>query len=210
MPAPDLRQLVAPSHTAVLTMEVQEGVVGPRAPLRELADVAGRGMIDNLAALCRAARAVGVPVVHCTAEGRADGLGANRNARLLIGMRKMGGGAATGGRGSMVDARVGVDERDLVLPRLHGVSPMTGTQVDNPLRNMGVTTIVGTGVSVNVGVMGMSFEAVNLGYQLVLPRDATAGVGDDYVDAVYRNTLSLIATVTTTAEVIAAWEATPA
>ena len=48
-----------------------------------------------------------------------------------------------------VHAGVGVEDSDFVLPRLRGVSPMTGTQVDSLLRNIGVTTIVGTGVSVN-------------------------------------------------------------
>jgi hypothetical protein len=49
---------------------------------------------------------------------------------------------------------------------------------------------------------------VNLGYQLVLARDATAGVDDEYVDAVYANTLSLLATVTTTADVLDVWART--
>jgi nicotinamidase-related amidase len=104
-----------------------------------------------------------------------------------------------------VPAAIGVDDRDLVLPRLHGLSPMTGTSVDPVLRNLGRTTIVATGVSVNVAIMGLAFEAVNLGYQLVLPRDAVAGVDDRYVDAVFEHTFSLVATVTTTAALLDAW-----
>jgi nicotinamidase-related amidase len=50
-------------------------------------------------------------------------------------------------------------------------------------------------------------DAVNAGYQFVLPRDAVAGVPKDYADAVIDNTLSLLATVTTTDDVLAAWEA---
>ena len=82
---------------------------------------------------------------------------------------------------------------------------MAGTSLDAILRNLGVTTIVATGVSVNVALLGLSFDAVNLGYQIVLPRDATAGIGAEYVDAVYANTLSLLATITTAAAVIDAW-----
>ena len=52
---------------------------------------------------------------------------------------------------------------------------MTSTSLDPVLRNLGVTTIVAAGVSVNVAIMGFMFEAVNLGYQFVLPRDAVAG-----------------------------------
>ena len=61
----DLEQLVDPSHTAVVTCELQRGVVGDLSPMRELADeVTGLGVIDAAARLAKAARAVGVRVVH--------------------------------------------------------------------------------------------------------------------------------------------------
>jgi hypothetical protein len=47
---------------------------------------------------------------------------------------------------------------------------------------------------------------VNAGYQVVVPRDAVAGLPADYVDAVFANTLGLIATVTTTADVLSMWQ----
>jgi biuret amidohydrolase len=46
---------------------------------------------------------------------------------------------------------------------------------------------------------------VNAGYQVVIPRDAVAGLPADYVEAVFANTLSLVATLTTADAVIAAW-----
>ena len=82
---------------------------------------------------------------------------------------------------------------------------MTGTQLDPMLRNLGVTTIVGVGVSVNIGMTNLAMDAVNRGYQVVMPRDAIAGVPADYARAVIDNTLSLIATITTTEEILAAW-----
>ena len=48
-------------------------------------------------------------------------------------------------------------------------------------------------------------DAVNAGYQFVLPRDAVAGVPAAYAEAVIDNTLAFIATVTTAAQVAAAW-----
>ena len=48
-------------------------------------------------------------------------------------------------------------------------------------------------------------DAVNAGYQVVLPRDAVAGIPTDYANAVVDNSLSLLATVTTTAALIGAW-----
>ena len=82
---------------------------------------------------------------------------------------------------------------------------MTGTQLDPMLRNLGVTTIVGVGVSVNIGMTNFVFDAVNRGYQFVMPTDAVAGVPDDYAAAVVANTLALVATLTTTDAVLGAW-----
>jgi nicotinamidase-related amidase len=203
----DLATLVQPGRSALLTVEVQNAVVGEHGVLPALAAaVTASGALERIGALARAARAAGIPVMHCTAEFRPDGLGSNRNARLFAATRKAGAGRPASPGAFDLHEAIAAEPGDLVLPRLHGVSPMTGTSVDPILRNLGVTTIVATGVSVNIALMGLAFEAVNLGYRLVLPRDATAGVDDRYVDAVYEHTLSLVATVTTAAAVIDVWQ----
>ncbi|HEV7525040.1 MAG TPA: isochorismatase family protein [Acidimicrobiia bacterium] len=202
----DLRALVAPEHTALVLQEVQNGVVGPQSALPALAEAAAAvNLVGNCARLARAARAVGVTVLHCTAETRDDGRGANTNARLFAGVKKSPVRLSPGSAAVQVPAEIGVDERDLVLARYHGVGPMTGTQLDSILRNLGVTTIVGVGVSINIGMTNLAFDAVNRGYQVVMPRDAIAGVPADYAQAVVDNTLNLVATITTTDDVIAAW-----
>jgi nicotinamidase-related amidase len=144
-------------------------------------------------------------VVHCTAETRADGLGANRNARLFMGVKKSPVPLTPGTPAVEPCPEIGLEPSDLVLPRYHGLGPMTGTQLDSVLRNLGVTTIVGVGVSLNVGMPNFAFDAVNRGYQFVMPRDAVAGVPAEYADAMLENTMSLVATLTTTAAVVAAW-----
>ncbi len=97
------------------------------------------------------------------------------------------------------------DPRDIVVPRLHGMTPFTSTSLDQILRNLGVRTVVATGVSVNLGVFGMALTALDLGYQVVIPTDAVAGVPREYADAVLEHSLSLIATLTTTDELLALW-----
>ena len=145
--------------------------------------------------------------MHCTAETRDDRKGANDNARLFKAVQKSAGATFAGQRAVQVPAEIGVDPGDIVLPRYHGLGPMEGTQLDPILRNLGVTTIVGVGVSLNVGVTNLAFDAVNRGYQIVLPRDAVAGVPAEYAEAVLANTLDLVATLTTTADVVRAWSA---
>ncbi|HEV3226509.1 MAG TPA: cysteine hydrolase [Acidimicrobiales bacterium] len=203
--AVDLPGLVAPEHTALVTQECQNGVIGDDAVLRELADAAKVTAVPNIARLAVAARAAGVAVVHCLAVRRADDRGSNRNARLFLGTRKLGIRIEPGSHAAAVLPEIGVHPDDLVLTRYHGLGPMGGTDLDAVLRNLGVTTIVGVGVSVNVAITNFAMDAVNAGYQFVLPRDAVAGVPADYAEAVIDNTLAYVATVTSTADVVAAW-----
>jgi nicotinamidase-related amidase len=201
----DLASLVEPGRTAVVTSEVQNGVVGDRSALPELAAEARREMLPNLGRLVRGARAAGVQVVHCTAYRREDGKGANTNAKLFNAVRKSSVQLLPGSPETEVVAEVGVEPEDMVLTRTHGLNPMAGTDLDAVLRNLGVRTIVATGVSVNVAIPNLVMDAVNLGYNVVVPRDAVCGVGRDYVDAVIANTLALLAAITTTDELIAMW-----
>jgi len=201
----DLAALVDPGHTAIVTSEVQNGVVGERSALPALAEVAAAEMVPSLARLLRAARAAGVQVVHCTAYRRADGRGANHNARLFLGVRKSPVALLPGSAEVEVVPALGPEPDDLVLTRTHGLSPMAGTDLDPVLRNLRVSTIVVTGVSVNVAITNLVMDAVNLGYDVVLPRDAVCGIPQAYADAMIDNTLALLAAVTTTDELIAIW-----
>ncbi len=205
----DLRELVAPAHSALVLQEVQNGVVGSPSVLPALAEAAAAvGLVGNCARLARAARDAGIPVFHCTAETRPDGRGANRNARLFRGVQKSAVSLAPGSTGVQVPAEIGVQPTDVVLARYHGIGPMTGTQLDPMLRNLGVTTIVGVGVSVNIGMTNLAFDAVNRGYQIVLASDAIAGVPPEYARAMVDNSLALVATIATTDEILRAWQPT--
>jgi len=205
MAQPGLRELARPGVTALVLQEVQQGIVGARTALRELADAAASvGVIPNAARLATAARAAGIPVIHATAESLPGGFGANRNARLFAAARKLGAKNAPG-----TSSVRPVDEAyvtgDIILPRYHGLSPMTGTQMDALLRNAGVTTLVLAGVSLNVAIPNTVFDAVNRSYQVIVPADAVAGTPVEYGQQVIDHCLRLISTVTTTDELVAAW-----
>jgi nicotinamidase-related amidase len=198
--------LVEPGHTAVLTMEMQRGVVGDLSTMDSLvAEVVAAGTIERTARLVAAARGAGTRVVHCTAEFRPDLAGTALNSPLIAVMARRPDQLRVGAPSTEVVPEVGLDEADIVVPRRHGVSPFTGTSLDATLRNLGVTTVVATGVSVNLAILGLSIEAVNLGYQVVLATDAVAGVPRDYARAVIENTLALLATRATVDEIAGAW-----
>ena len=202
-----LSELLRPRTTVLLTVECQEGVVGKDSALPELAEQArAGGVLANVARLVTAAHDAGVQVVHAVAERRPDGRGANSNARLFRAAARLPVQQLTGTPAVRVAAPIEVAEEDLVVRRLHGLSPLQGTDVDPLLRNLGCRTLIVTGVSANVAVPNAVFDAVNRGYTVVVPADAIAGVPSDYTPAMIRHTIALVATVATTDEVLACLE----
>jgi nicotinamidase-related amidase len=203
----DLSDLLAPGHTAVLTMELQRGVMGDLAVLPELAAQAlARGIVARAAHLVAGARRAGVPVVHCTAEFRPDRAGSPVNSPLMAALAKGPPRLVAGSPAAAIVPELGPEPGDFVSSRLHGVSPFTGTSLDMLLRSLGVRTVVATGVSVNVALIGLAIEAVNLGYSVVMATDAVAGVPAEYAEAVLTHTLAMLATRVTVDDVLRVWE----
>ncbi|MEU4062582.1 cysteine hydrolase [Streptomyces wedmorensis] len=208
-PTERLGERIRPDGGVVLlTVECQQGVVGPDGALPELAAAArGSGALENVARLVAAAHRADVQVMHAVAERRPDGRGANSNARLFRAAGRLPVQQLSGSAAVRIAEPIEVAEEDLVVRRLHGLSPLAGTDVDALLRNLGCRTLIVTGVSANVAVPNAVFDAVNLGYTVVVPADAVAGVPADYTPAMIRHTLALVATITTTDEVLDCWKA---
>ena len=203
----DLKALLDPRQTALLMMECQQGIIGGGATLGALGEAVERhGTIARIARVLHAARGAKVPVFHCTMARRPDGGGAVVNCLLLAATRKSGGPGLLPGspQWAPVKELTPVDG-DYVLMRYHGISPFHETELDQLLRNLGVKTVVATGVSVNVGVPAMTIEAVNAGYQVVIPREAVTGTPDEYVAAMMQHTLRLLTTIAPVDDVVAAW-----
>jgi nicotinamidase-related amidase len=202
-----LADLAAPAHTAIVTQECQGAVIGPTAGLAQLADEARRVALPNITRLLPVARAAGVQVVHCVVQRRADGLGSNHNAKIFaIGRGEV--NILPGTPGAAVLPELGPESTDLVLSRWHGVGPMGGTDLDAVLRNLGVTTIVVVGVSLNIAIPNIVMDAVNAAYRVIVPRDAVAGIPAEYGTAIIDNTLSLLATITSTDDLLQTWSQT--
>jgi nicotinamidase-related amidase len=202
----DLRALVSPAMTALVIQEGQRGVIGDESTFPELSQaVAVGGVIGQMARLARAARAAGVPVVHATAENLPGGFGVNRNARLFVAARQGGADNRPGSPSVAPVPELGPEPGDVVLPRYHGLSPMTGGPLDSLLRNEGVTTVVVVGVSLNVAIPNIVFDAVNRSYLVVIPTDAVAAVPPDYGEHVLRHSLGLVSTLVTTDDLVEAW-----
>jgi nicotinamidase-related amidase len=207
-----LGALVVPEHTAIVTMELQKGVVGDEALLPALpVAVRDAGVLDVAGRVCRSARGHGVRVLHATVEQRPDGAGQAVNCKILaIGAKRraeMGHGPTDIGQpGVALADELDLQPSDIKVPRMHGMTPFTGTELDAVLRNLGIRTVVLMGVSINIGIIGAALSALDLGYQVVIVRDAVTGLPRDYAKAVLDNSLSMISTIVTADELISCWE----
>lgn len=206
-----LKTLLNPATTVILTMELQNGVVGDGALMKALVEEVERvGVRQTAGRLCVAARERGIQVVHCVAENRSDGLGAIENCKVFAmnnRLRRETGSTPIdqGTEGAQLISELGPDKSDIVMARLHGLTPFTQTSLDQILRNLSTRTLVVTGVSVNMGIFGTVMSAVDLGYNVIIVRDGVCGVPREYADAVLENSLSLLATIVTADDVISAW-----
>jgi nicotinamidase-related amidase len=152
----DLRSLLDPTTTAVVTSECQNGVLGPDSALPDLAAIANEHMVPNGARLVHGARTAGVQVVHAVFWRRPDNRAGNTNGRLFVAMNKFSPPMEPGSHGAEPIAEFGHSPDDLVIGRYHGLDPIGGTDLDPILRNLGVRTVVVVGVSLNVALMGLT------------------------------------------------------
>ncbi len=202
----DLKELLAPKHSALLLMECQQGVIGSGGRMGALGEAVERNKtIAHIGRVLAAARTAKVPVFYLTVARRADNGGATANC-LLLALGRKGTPLLPGSPQQAIVPALAPLDGEYVVNRFHGVTPFHGTELDQLLRNLGVRTVVATGVSVNIGITGLTIEAVNCGYQVVIPREAVAGTPDAYVDSVFEHSLRLLATVTTVDQVTQAWQ----
>jgi nicotinamidase-related amidase len=204
----DLTPHLDPAHTAVVALEVQENLLLPASAMIPglAAHAQSIGLIDRLATLYAAARRVGAPVVYVTDQRRPDGRGAVTN---LVVDRSISSERANPGHGPIV-AELTPHPEDISIAREHGMTGFYTTPLDAYLRNLGVRTVIITGVSANIAVNGTSIEAMNRGYRVIVPSDGIAGDPPEYVEQLLRYTIRNVALVAPVRSILDHWEALPA
>jgi nicotinamidase-related amidase len=201
----ELRDLIDPATTAMVCMEMQRGVAGDHGPdMPPAKAVAAKGMVPRLANLLQQARARNMLVVHCTAAFRPDRRGSYMNLPTVAKALENPAYLAIDTPAVEVIPDL-YDPSDFVSQRLHGISPFTSTSVDPALRSVGAKTIIAVGVSLNRGIIGVTMEAINRGYRVVIPRDCVAGYPTEYADLVIENTLAAMAWITDSDTILKAW-----
>jgi nicotinamidase-related amidase len=202
----DLTPHLDPTSTAVIALEVQENLLLPeRAMIPGVAaHAASIGLIATLAGLYGSARRVGAHVCYVTDERRADGLGAASN--LMIGRAMT--SERSSGHGPIV-AELAPQPQDITIRREHGMTGFFTTPLDAYLRNLGISSVIVTGVSANIAVNGTAIEAMNRGYRVIVPSDGIAGDPPEYVEMLLRYTIRNVALVAPASTITAYWNSLP-
>ncbi|HMG44306.1 MAG TPA: isochorismatase family protein [Acidimicrobiales bacterium] len=201
-----LSELVDPTTTALVTCELQRGVVGDLAPSPELVEVCRETrLVETAAALCTAARACGARVVHAVVELRGDRAGLSINNPMMAMVTKNPAQVRQGTPAADLVPELGPEPEDIEIRRIHGLTPFTSTSLDQVLRNLGVRTVVPVGVSLNEALLGLCLSAADLGYRIALPTDAVAGHPMEYGRDVLQHTLAYLSNLTTSGAIIEAW-----
>lgn len=200
----DLSPYLEPSECSVIIFECQENVIGAGSQIPGLAAaVREGGILGSIAELLAAARRAGAGVFYCTAESRPDGLGRARTP-MLDRMERM--GTPTGAAPDVsIVKEIAPEPGDVVIARGHGMSGFYETGLDPCLRDLGTRTVIPVGVSLNIGILGTTLEAVNHGYRVIVPRDCVAGDPPEYGEQVLQYAIRNLAYVTTSSEIRAVW-----
>lgn len=186
-------------NVAVVTNECQRGSIGDLAIWPALRQAAAP-IVPVIARVLDAAREAGTPVIHCLSCKREDLRGSNENAPLFAAARR-GRGLRIGTPDVELVADLGPAESDIVVWKLPGLSPFPTTGLDPILRNLAVDTVVVCGVSLNVAIPSIAFDAVNRGYRVVVVSDAVAGVPPEFAAMMLQHTLALVARVVPSVDV---------
>jgi nicotinamidase-related amidase len=192
-----VRGLDSGERVALLVSECQQAMTVEEYRDRrdELArQVREQGIIPAISELAAAFRKAGAPVIHSHLVPRDDWQGFSVNCALAAILKRIG-MVREGHPGSQAHPGFLPEPDDFVVRRKTGVTSFHGTEIDALLRAMRIQTVVIVGVSTNVAVQGSTIEAVNRGYNVVIPADCVAGVGDGQW-YVLESMLPLLATIT--------------
>ncbi len=132
----------------------------------------GLAIVPKTAELLDGARAAGVPVIFCN-DAHIKGIDHE--------LKLWGDHAIAGTKGAEVIPELHLSEKDYVVPKRR-YSGFFHTDLDLLLRELGVDTVIVTGLHAHMCVRHTSADAYQLGYNVVVATDATDSfTEEDYV-----------------------------
>ena len=140
----------------------------------------GKAIVPATAQLLEAARKKNIPVIFCN-DAHIKGI--DRELKLW------GDHAIAGTKGAEVIPELGLCEKDYVVPKRR-YSGFFQTSLDILLKELGVQTVIMTGLHAHMCVRHTSADAYCLGYNVIVAKEAT----DSFTEEDYLNGLAYLKT----------------
>ena len=196
-------QVIDPRTSALLVIDLQNDTVGEQGAFAAdgaAAFAARHGVVEKVRRLVDAARAAAMPVVFVWMS--TSPVTATRHGTRSSSRHRRGGRARPGhlGRRANRRARAAGGRRGRREQRM---SAFNTTTLDTKLRGLGVTTIVVCGAWTNYAVEHTCRDGADHGYEVVLARDGTATISDEWQRAACSYALTKIADLRTVDELVA-------
>lgn len=200
-----------PSKTAVISIDMHrshlDGLDCPCPGLR------GMEAIELTDEFHRAARGVGVPIIHVRTWLRAGGID-DTHGNVASWRRIL---AWSGDATPAMDEHVIEGSRwtefltevlpdDLIVHKKR-FSSFTATDLDFLLRNMNCDTVVIDGIFIDACDLSTGFDAANRDYKTLVPRDVVRGSSPEMEDAAFAIFSSYVGLVLDSDDLIAEWKA---
>ena len=202
---------VGRKNTAIVSIDMHEGHLAdtPDCPCPA---PRAREIVEPLNEFHRAARSLGVPVIHVRSvlrKGGADDLKGipsawRRTFPLYVGdIPNAAEHAIEGTRWTNFVTEVA--DGDLVVETKKRLSAFYPTDLDFLLRNMRIETVIFDGGFTDCCVLNSSFDASNHNYRVVVLRDLVRGTNDEMEDAALKIVSLHLGLVMDSADLLAAW-----
>lgn len=161
-----------PTRTAVLSMDMQNGIVGIYA-------ASAPDLVGRCADVLKAARRCGMKVIHVRVGFR-PGLPEVSERNALFGAIKSSDRHQQlfQGNGGDIHSALGPEENDIVVTK-HRVSAFTGTDLAMILRAQEIDTLVLFGIATSGVVLSTLLEASDADYRLIVLKDCCIDMDTD-------------------------------
>ena len=154
-------------------------------------------VIPNIQALQRVCRAAGINIIFMKIEMHKSD---RTDAGLLYRLRQF--DSPKGSKNAEILEEIAPLPDEIVIPKTT-TGAFNSTNIDFILRNLGIETLIITGVNTNACVEMTSKDAADRGYRVIIPEDATAAItGQEVHKSTIRRLDSGLVSVKTTAELV--------
>ncbi|MDK3020139.1 cysteine hydrolase family protein [Pseudodonghicola flavimaris] len=208
---------VSRPDTAVISIDMHEGHLSTD-PMCPCPAPRGREIIEPVNEFHRAARAMGVPVIHVRSVLRATGEDDLKGAHpaawrtlfpLTVGeIPGIDQHAIEGTQWNEFSTEV--LEADLIVETKRRLSPFYPTDLDFLLRSMGVKRVVLNGGMTDCCVLNATFDASNIGYRVCVAADLVRGTNEEMEQAALKIISLHTGVVMASEEILRVWESATA